>query len=143
MGLLKIILWIFVIIVVLYAFYMAYNDVSKYIPQENKKVEKFKEPELKICLFYANWCGHCKSYLQANTFMNTYDQLKTQNKFDNVVFVQFDFDKNKELGEKYNISSFPTIIAISANDNIVSEFAGDRSNSAELIKFTSDSLAKI
>ncbi len=143
MGLLKILLWTFVIIVVLYALYMAYNDVSKYIPQEKKKVEKFQEPQLKICLFYANFCGHCTRYLKDGTFMDTYDKIKQQNKFDKVVFVQFDFDKNKELGEKYGISSFPTIIAISADGDVVGEFAGNRSNPDDLIKFTSDCLAKI
>lgn len=143
MGLLKILLWIFVISIIAYAIYMTYVDISKHIPQEKKKIEKFKEPQLKICLFYANWCGHCKSYMKENTFMNTYDQLKKQNKFDKVVFVQFDFDKNKELGEKYGVSSFPTILAISANGDIINEFEGDRNKSSDLIKFTEDSLSKI
>jgi protein disulfide-isomerase A6 len=143
MSILKIFLWIFVIIVVVYAIVMAYNDVVKYIPQEKKKVEKFDEPKLKIALFYAEWCGHCSKYIKAGTFMDTYDKLKQQKKFDKVVFVQFDFDKNKELGNKYGVSSFPTIVAISSSGDLVGEFAGDRNDPEALIKFTSDSLNKI
>lgn len=143
MGILKILLCIFVIIVVGYALLMAYNDVIKYIPQEKKKVEKFDEPKLKIALFHANFCGHCTRYLKAGTFMDTYDKLKKQKKFDKVVFVEFDFDKNKELGNKYGVSSFPTIVAISGNGDLVGEFEGDRNDPDALIKFTADSLNKL
>jgi uncharacterized membrane protein len=41
MGLLKILLWIFVISIIAYAIYMTYVDISKHIPQE-KKNRKFK-----------------------------------------------------------------------------------------------------
>jgi len=143
MSILKIFLWIFVIIVVAYALVMAYNDVAKYIPQEKKKVEKFDEPKLKIALFHATWCGHCVQYRKSGTFMDTYDKLKQQKKFDRVVFVEFDFDKNKELGNKYGVSSFPTIVAISSDGDLVGEFAGDRSDPDALIKFASDSLNKV
>jgi thiol-disulfide isomerase/thioredoxin len=143
MGILKIVLWTFVIIVVAYAIYLAYNDISKHIPQEKKKVEKFDEPKLKICLFYANFCGFCTKYLKAGTFMDTYDKIKQQSKFDKVVFVEFDFDKNKELGNRYGVSSFPTILAISSNGDLIAEFKGDRNNPDDLIKFTSDCLNKV
>jgi len=143
MSLLKMFLWIFVIIVVGYAIYLAYNDISKYIPQEKNKVEKFEGDKLKICLFYAEWCGHCKKYMKDGTFMDTYDKLKQQNKFDKVVFVQFDFDKNKDLANKYGVSSFPTILAISSDGDLIGEFEGDRNNSDDLIQFTQNSLNKI
>lgn len=143
MGILKILLWIFVIIVVIYVLVMVYNDVVKNILQEKKKVEKFEEPKLKIVLFYAEWCMHCTKYIKARTFMDTYDKIKQQKKFDKVVFSQINFDDNKELANKYDINSFPTIIAISDNGNLVNKFSGDRNDSDSLIKFTSDSLNKI
>jgi hypothetical protein len=37
MGLLKILLWIFVISIIAYAIYMTYVDISKHIPQEKRK----------------------------------------------------------------------------------------------------------
>jgi hypothetical protein len=40
MGLLKILLWIFVISIIAYAIYMTYVDISKHIPQEKKKNRK-------------------------------------------------------------------------------------------------------
>lgn len=143
MKIIKTLLWIFVIIIVLYAIYMTYIDIVKNIPQEKKKTEKFQENKLKIVLYHASWCGHCVKYLKANTFMNTYDSLSTQNKYDKVVFVQLDFDKNKDTATKYNINSFPTIVAISSNGDLVNTFNGDRNDPIALEQFTSDSLLKI
>jgi len=140
-----ILLWVFVAIVVIVALYLAYKDISKNITQEEKRkrVEKFDEPKLKVCLFYANWCGHCAKYLKQNTFMDTYNQLKQQNEFDKVVFVQYDFDKNKDLANKYNISSFPSIVAISSDGYLVNEFNGNRNDPNELTQFTVESLNKV
>lgn len=153
----KLILGLFVVIIVLYALYVTYTDIIKNIPKEMKKIiqnrnseninnensENFQEPNLKIILYHATWCGYCVKYLKENTFLDTYDNLKTQNKYDKVTFVQLDFDKNKSTATKYNISSFPTIIAISAEGDLINTFDGDRSNPTDLEKFTLDSLSKL
>jgi thiol-disulfide isomerase/thioredoxin len=143
MKVLKLLLWAFVIVIVVYAIYMAYKDIAKNIPSESRKVEKFQEPALKVCLFYAVWCPHCEHYLDSKVFMSTYDDLKKKSKFDKVVFVQFDFDKNKELADKYSISSFPTIIAISSDGTLVNQFNGDRNSKSDLEDFVNESLKKL
>lgn len=75
--------------------------------------------------------------------MNTYDELKKKSKYDKVVFVQLDFDKNKELADKYNVSSFPTIVAISSDGTLVNEFNADRNSKSDLEDFVNESLKKL
>lgn len=54
--------------------------------------------------FYAPWCGHCKSLAPV------YDQLAFAYKADkDVVIAKLDADAQKELGEKYQVSGFPTL----------------------------------
>lgn len=137
---LKIIIWVFVTVVVVSAIYMVIKKVYNYIPA--RKTEGFEEPPLKIYLFYAVWCPHCEKYLDSKVFMSTYDGLKQQSKFEKVTFVQVDFDKNKELGNKYGISGFPSIIAVSG-DQVLGEFQGDRYSKVELQKFVEDNLKKL
>lgn len=130
----------FVVIIVVIAMYMMYTDVKR----ESRKLESFDEPKLSVILFHATWCGHCVKYLDSDTFMKTYaTDVKNSPKLAGVVFKQLDYDKNKELADKYNISSFPSIVAVSGNGKLVGEFKGDRYNKDELIKFASDSLQKL
>lgn len=108
-----------------------------------KNKEKFNnnQPQVKIILFYAHWCGHCSNYLSKNIFMDTY-----QNNIDNklsIEFLQLDYDQNKILATKLNIASFPTIIAVDKSLNFIDLFKGNRENPAELISFTNSSLLKV
>lgn len=137
----KILLFIFITIVVVSALVSIYKKVSLNM---SVKQEAFEEmPKVKICLFYAVWCGHCEKYLDSKVFMTTYDDLKQKGgKFDNVVFIQYDYDKNKDLAKKYNVSGFPTILAISSDGSLLDEFRGDRYNKDELRRFVEDSLLK-
>jgi protein disulfide-isomerase-like protein len=55
--------------------------------------------------FYAPWCGHCKKLIP--------DYEKLANAFAgdaNVVVAKIDADKHKEIGSKYGVQGFPTIM---------------------------------
>ncbi|KDN44078.1 disulfide isomerase [Tilletiaria anomala UBC 951] len=57
--------------------------------------------------FYAPWCGHCKNLAPI------YDKVaKDFENEDDVVVAQFDADQanHKTIGEKYQISSYPTLL---------------------------------
>lgn len=106
---------------------------------KNKK-EKFDNsgPKLQIALFKAEWCGHCRTFLKSNVFDDAYAKAKDQ--YPGVVFVTYDFDSNKELASKYNVNSFPTIIAIDGDGNYLTKFNGDRTSTDELVKFVKDNM---
>lgn len=141
---LKIILWILVIVIVTYALYMTYKDVSFNLKSLTKsETESFESAKMKIYLIYALWCPHCEKYLDSNIFLSTYEELKRQQKYDNVVFEQIDYDKNKKLVEQYDISGFPSIIAANSQGKFLGNFNGNRFNKNELIQFVDKNLSKV
>ena len=142
----KPLLWILAIAIIIYVMYKVYNDVSKNMPGTvpRAKAESFQQQaKLKICLVYAVWCPHCEKYLDSNVFMSTYDELKKQPKYEKVTFVQIDHEKNKSFAEKYGISGFPSIVALSADGELLSQFNGDRNKKADLIDFVDENMGKV
>lgn len=133
----KTVLFVFVLVVLAYAVYMAYTDIRKNMPKVSESFSE--EKKLKICLFKAEWCGHCRELLKAGTFNNAYESIKDKPEYKDVVFVTYDFDQNKALAEKYNINSFPSIIAIDKDGNLVKNFEGNRNSQDDLIKFVDES----
>lgn len=123
--------WLFIaILIILIAVFFIYMS--------NGKVEQYQSNNIKIYLFYATWCGHCHKYLESNIFMTTFDEIKKTNA--NVTFEMIDFDKNKELANKYNVSSFPSIISASSDGTFIKEFSGNRNNKEELKEFVKESM---
>lgn len=90
----------------------------------NKKHRETFENDVKVALFHATWCGHCVKYLASGNFEKA--EKKVQGSNSNVEFVKYDYDKNKDLAEKYNVSSFPTIIGLVGEKTY--KFYGDRNN---------------
>lgn len=66
--------------------------------------------------FYAKWCGPCK---KLNPII---DNLKIT--YPNITFTKIDIEKEKELSEKYEIESLPTIIILDHNNQIISKIVG-------------------
>jgi|UniRef100_A0A6C0BGP7 thiol-disulfide isomerase/thioredoxin len=94
--------------------------VKKYAKKENFT----NDGSVKVCLFYATWCGHCERYLASKVFDKTYTSVKGHT--NNIVFEKIDYDQNQNLAEKYDINSFPTIIAIDGSGKKIDKFNGDR-----------------
>jgi thiol-disulfide isomerase/thioredoxin len=121
---------------------MTFNNLTDY----NKKYLKYKDKYLKLkkleqniimkggapvnktlTLFKAEWCGHCKS------FKKTWNELKNENK-NNINFVTYDSELNKNEISKYKIEGFPTLVLLT-NDKAI-EYVGPRNKEAieEFIK---------
>lgn len=131
----KLALFVFVLAVLGYAVYMAYTDIMR------PKKERFTDgAKVKICLYKAEWCHHCQSYVKSNVFEDTYATVK--DKYDDVVFATYDFDENKKMAEEYSISSFPTIIAVDKNGKLLDTFEGDRYNKGDLMRFVEQNRQK-
>lgn len=67
--------------------------------------------------FSASWCGPC------NKIFPQIQEMSTNTKYTNVVFLEVDIDHNAELAEKCNIRSMPTFIFYK-NGVKVAEFSG-------------------
>jgi len=140
----KLLLIIFIIGIVIYALNSSYSDILNNLPESMRSnVEKYDNSNnITIALFHATWCGHCVQYRKAGTFMNTYNSINSDPSMSNIKFIEYEFDNNKNLATKYNINSFPTIVAIDSDGNLLSTFNGDRSSSDELIAFAKKNLNK-
>lgn len=61
---------------------------------------------IKVQLYHANWCGHCKS------FMPEWEKFVEEAEKNGVTCESFEADKDKQEVEQANISGFPTIVII-------------------------------
>lgn len=100
-------------------------------------IEKFEQKKIKIALFHAKWCHHCVTFIDSKIFEDAEKAVNNSN----IEFVKYDFDKNKQLANKYNINGFPTIVALSEDGKLIATFEGDRSNVEPLKKFALTSIA--
>lgn len=123
------------IVVLIIAFIIYYTLMTNTVKKE--RFESDKKPALRVMLFYATWCPHCERFLESGKY-DEYEQ--TLGKDGNVVFVKYDYDKNKSIGDQYNVSSFPTIIAVDAKDKVY-RFHGDRNNIEDMTKFVKAALS--
>ena len=71
----------------------------------------------KVLLFYANWCGHCQ------TFMPTWTKLKKAFDTNNIQYEQHE-SANEEIMNKFNIQGYPTIKIL--QNNIATDYNGIR-----------------
>ena len=71
-----------------------------------------------LYLFKAEWCGHCQH------FKETWNALQNSMK-DNIKFITYDADKDKDIMKQYKIEGFPTLM-MKTQDNKVIEYVGDR-----------------
>lgn len=60
-----------------------------------KKENFINDGNVKVCLFYATWCGHCERYLASNVFDKTYTSVKGHT--NSIVFEKIDYDQTKTL----------------------------------------------
>ena len=85
-----------------------------------------------VALFYAPWCGHCKTFKpefeKAMSDLDGMTAKKSEIKGKTIRFakVNCDEDENKPLAKKYSIGGYPTV-KILKDDGTDIEYDGDRS----------------
>jgi len=86
--------------------------------------------EVIVALFYAPWCGHCKTFKpvfqDAMTKLNGKTSKNSEISGKTIRLSMIDCDENPELGKKYSISGYPTI-KILKDDGSDMEYSGGRS----------------
>ncbi|KAL5560970.1 hypothetical protein UlMin_030717 [Ulmus minor] len=70
--------------------------------------------------FYAPWCGHCKNL--APTYEKVAAAFKSE---EDVVIANLDADKYGDVGDKYDVSRFPTIKLFPKNNKTGLEYEGE------------------
>jgi len=71
--------------------------------------------------FYAPWCGHCKQLAP------TWEKLAAIYKYEpNVVIANVDADAHRDIGTKYDVSGFPTLVYYSKDDKKGERYNGGR-----------------
>lgn len=98
-------------IIVIFVVYKAY---SNYV-----RTEKFSE-ERRIVFVYADWCGHC------TRFKPEWSKVEQECKSRNIstTALNVDDEKNSDFINKYNVTSFPTIIVFKGAEH--KRYEGDR-----------------
>lgn len=84
----------------------------------------------KVMLFHATWCGHCEQYLSSGI----YDKIAKHPEVQQISFEKFDADKHEDIREKYDVTSFPTIIGLNSQGEKVS-FDGNRNSVEDVVAF--------
>jgi thiol-disulfide isomerase/thioredoxin len=112
---------------------------SVYYHFASSSKEKFEEPKLKVMLFYATWCPHCENYLKSGKWDSFSENKKWKSL--NVEFAKYDYDQNHTLGDKYRVSSFPTIIAEDPSGK-TTKFTGNRDSEEDMDSFIREALGK-
>ena len=74
------------------------------INNKNEFEKLFTESHALVCDFSASWCGPCKS------LEPVLKKLEKDNQ--DIVFVQIDVDKQRELSDKYRIQAMPTVLFV-------------------------------
>lgn len=128
----NIILIAFLVIGIVIALYFAYTKIMSR--------EKFSEQTVRICLIYAKWCPHCERYLESGVFDKVALNMSNRS---SIKFEKVDYDQNKNMATKYGVSSFPSIIAIDANEKKISEFKGDRNDTDALERFALEAAGSV
>lgn len=80
--------------------------------------EEITTPDAVLVMFYANWCGHCKT---------TKPTFKAASTKASVRFLLVDCDKiERELLEELGVEGFPTIMVLKNGKQVGPPYAGDR-----------------
>lgn len=100
--------------------------------------EKFESRKLTVMLFHATWCHYCVKYVGSGKWESSEKAVKQS--FKAVEFEKYDFDRmSKDKATKYDIRSFPTILAEDSNGRIY-RFNGNRDLEENIVKFVSAAL---
>ena len=116
--LLAIIFIVIVTVVFLFQTFYAVSEKESFTDYSNLSVSdgmSLDKNNVNMILFYAPWCGHCKTLMPDwNRLYEKYDKKQMNGKVINIV--KIDCDANEQIAKQYDIQGYPTIKLLSVNN---------------------------
>ena len=120
--LLAIIFIVIVTVVFLFQTFYAVSEKESFTDYSNLSVSdgmSLDKNNVNMILFYAPWCGHCKTLMPDwNRLYEKYDKKQMNGKVINIV--KIDCDANEQIAKQYDIQGYPTIKLLT--DDVEYEF---------------------
>jgi thiol-disulfide isomerase/thioredoxin len=120
------------ILIMCVAYYFAYQSNQEGFDGDASKLTP-ASGEVIVALFYAPWCGHCKTFKpEFDNAMSELDGKKAskseiEGKTVRFAKINCDEEENKPLAKKYNVNGYPTVKILSDNGSVI-EYDGERSS---------------
>lgn len=118
----KIIAIVIIITILLFGIYYynsSSNQVLESLNMNNLPISNnmsLDKNNMNMILFYAPWCGHCKTLMPHwEKLEKHYNNKKINERKINIV--KINCDENSQLATQYDIQGYPTIKLLSINNN--------------------------
>ena len=89
--------------------------------------EPVAEQKAKLIIFFASWCGPCRSLKNFLIYKPTTDVVELVGNYE---LILYDFDEEKEMVNKYGVKSIPVMI-VEKNDKEVARIIGYSASKTE------------
>ena len=121
-------IWVFSMAISLYSI-IGFSQVGGMFGSEDKEIDFLKSTSKPtLIIFSANWCPPCRA---AKKFLEKPENKILLKKFK---VEKYDFDVDKNMKKKYNITKVPTFILIDKNHEIQQRSIGISNNFSSLKK---------
>jgi thiol-disulfide isomerase/thioredoxin len=136
---LLIIIILVVVLVIMYIVYSVLNKNKKNtqqscncsIPSEKKEEFAKENKKNKICLYYADWCGHCKNFLPEWKILK--NKIESTDLNTKIEIKEYNCENDEQLCKKENVRGYPTVILHKIDGNNIS-YEGGRT-AADVLNF--------
>lgn len=93
----------------------SYVENKEFLPVKEDVEE---EKDVDLILFHAAWCPHSKSTMEVwNTLKDKYDNKSKKNS--KIIMKEVDCDKEENMANEYNITTYPTIKLVKSANEII------------------------
>ncbi len=110
---------VIVTLVFLFQTFYAVNETESFVDYSNLSISdgmSLDKNNINMILFYAPWCGYCKTLMPDwDKLYEKYDKKQLNGKVINIV--KIDCESNEQIAKQYDIQGYPTIKLLSVNND--------------------------